>query len=190
MRWGCWGGCWEDPPGAERQSFLRMALISGMLTCFHQPVLLTCTHRPGMLTCLPRVQDVVHEDLTVRENLVYSARLRLSAGKPVREQLALVEDCIDLLQVGGWVEGRAKAVHPTQRGMCVSVCQHRLGAWLRDRRRRGPQPAHSLAPLPPPAAAPRAAPGGGHGGEARHQARPLWPWSAAPLQSHGCCCCC
>ena len=49
-------------------------------------------------------QDVVHEDLTVRENLVYSARLRLSAGKPVREQLALVEDCIDLLQVGrvGW----------------------------------------------------------------------------------------
>lgn len=41
----------------------------------------------------------MHEDLTVRENLVYSARLRLSAGKPVREQLALVEDCIDLLQV-------------------------------------------------------------------------------------------
>ncbi|PRW59962.1 white-brown complex 30 [Chlorella sorokiniana] len=43
--------------------------------------------------------DVVHEDLTVRENLVYSARLRLSAGKPLREQLALVEDCIDLLQL-------------------------------------------------------------------------------------------
>ena len=54
----------------------------------------------------------MHEDLTVRENLVYSARLRLSAGKPVREQLALVEDCIDLLQVrgrgrgvGGFLEG-------------------------------------------------------------------------------------
>ena len=44
-------------------------------------------------------QDVVHEDLTVRENLVYSARLRLSAGKALRDKLALVDDCVELLQL-------------------------------------------------------------------------------------------
>mgnify|MGYP001810815209 CR=1 FL=1 len=49
----------------------------------------------------PLIQDVVHEDLTVRENLAYSARLRLAAAKPARDKAALVEDCIDLLQVGG-----------------------------------------------------------------------------------------
>jgi ABC-type multidrug transport system ATPase subunit len=42
---------------------------------------------------------VVHEDLTVRENLAYNARLRLSAAKPAAERAALVEDCIDLLQL-------------------------------------------------------------------------------------------
>ena len=45
------------------------------------------------------LQDVVHEDLTVRENLAYNARLRLSAAKPAAERAALVEDCIDLLQL-------------------------------------------------------------------------------------------
>lgn len=44
-------------------------------------------------------QDIVHEDLTVRENLAYSARLRLSAAKPAAEKAALVEDCVDLLQL-------------------------------------------------------------------------------------------
>ena len=44
--------------------------------------------------------DIVHEDLTVRENLVYSARLRLSKGKSVAAQMAIVEDVIDVLQVG------------------------------------------------------------------------------------------
>ena len=42
---------------------------------------------------------MVHEDLTVRENLAYNARLRLSAAKPAAERAALVEDCIDLLQL-------------------------------------------------------------------------------------------
>jgi ABC-type phosphate transport system ATPase subunit len=44
-------------------------------------------------------EDVVHEDLTVRENLVYSARLRLSSAKPLREQLAIVDDVVNVLQL-------------------------------------------------------------------------------------------
>lgn len=44
-------------------------------------------------------EDIVHEDLTVRENLVYSARLRLSSSKPRREQLDVVDDVLDLLQL-------------------------------------------------------------------------------------------
>lgn len=51
-------------------------------------------------------QDVVHEDLTVRENMAYSARLRLSAAKRAEEKAGLVDDAVDLLQVcvllGGW----------------------------------------------------------------------------------------
>jgi ABC-type multidrug transport system ATPase subunit len=39
--------------------------------------------------------------LTVRENLVYSARLRLSAAKPLREQLAIVDDVLTVLQLRG-----------------------------------------------------------------------------------------
>ena len=41
----------------------------------------------------------MHEDLTVRENLVYSARLRLAASKPLPEQRLLVEDVVDALQL-------------------------------------------------------------------------------------------
>lgn len=44
-------------------------------------------------------EDIVHEDLTVRENLVYSARLRLSAAKPLKEQMALVDDVVNVLQL-------------------------------------------------------------------------------------------
>jgi len=54
---------------------------------------------PCLAVLRPAVQDIVHEDLTVRENLAYSARLRLSASKPASEKAALVEDCIDLLQL-------------------------------------------------------------------------------------------
>jgi ABC-type multidrug transport system ATPase subunit len=43
----------------------------------------------------------VHEDLTVRENLVCSARLRLSASKTADDKAGLVEDAIELLQVCG-----------------------------------------------------------------------------------------
>ena len=39
------------------------------------------------------------QDLTVHENLLYSARLRLARTKPLREQLALVEDVLDVLQL-------------------------------------------------------------------------------------------
>jgi ABC-type multidrug transport system ATPase subunit len=52
----------------------------------------------GIVGFVPQ-EDVVHEDLTVRENLVYSARLRLSAAKPLKEQLAIVDDVINVLQL-------------------------------------------------------------------------------------------
>lgn len=59
----------------------------------------------------------MHEDLTVRENLAYSARLRLSAGKRVEEKAGLVEDAIDLLQVGlGDVAGEKPPL------LCLLVC--------------------------------------------------------------------
>ena len=35
----------------------------------------------------------------MRENLIYSARLRLAAAKPLREQRLLVEDVVDALQL-------------------------------------------------------------------------------------------
>ena len=35
----------------------------------------------------------------MRENLLYSARLRLARTKPLPEQLALVEDVLDVLQL-------------------------------------------------------------------------------------------
>lgn len=44
-------------------------------------------------------EDLVHEDLTVRENLVYSARLRLSTSKPRQEQMDIVDDVLDVLQL-------------------------------------------------------------------------------------------
>lgn len=52
----------------------------------------------GIVGFVPQ-EDIVHEDLTVRENLVYSARLRLSAAKPLKEQLAIVDDIINVLQL-------------------------------------------------------------------------------------------
>lgn len=52
----------------------------------------------GIVGFVPQ-EDIVHEDLTVRENLVYSARLRLSAAKPQKEQVAIVEDVINVLQL-------------------------------------------------------------------------------------------
>ncbi|KAL4536815.1 hypothetical protein Ndes2526A_g06320 [Nannochloris sp. 'desiccata'] len=52
----------------------------------------------GIVGFVPQ-EDIVHEDLTVRENLVYSARLRLSAAKPLREQLAIVDDVVNVLQL-------------------------------------------------------------------------------------------
>jgi ABC-type multidrug transport system ATPase subunit len=52
----------------------------------------------GIVGFVPQ-EDIVHEDLTVRENLVYSARLRLSAAKPLREQFAIVDDVINVLQL-------------------------------------------------------------------------------------------
>ena len=99
------------------------------------PTPLTQPVPPAPSHCASGMQDVVHEDLTVRENLVYSARLRLSAGKPVREQLALVEDCIDLLQVRGGGEGLAEAgreagIPCEQAATCWHSCLQSCFDWL------------------------------------------------------------
>ena len=52
----------------------------------------------GIVGLVPQ-EDIVHEDLTVRENLVFNARLRLSRTKSVSEQMLIVEDVIGVLQL-------------------------------------------------------------------------------------------
>lgn len=52
----------------------------------------------GIVGLVPQ-EDIVHEDLTVRENLVFNARLRLSKTKSVQEQMLIVEDVISVLQL-------------------------------------------------------------------------------------------
>ena len=52
----------------------------------------------GIVGLVPQ-EDIVHDDLTVRENLVFNARLRLSKTKSVQEQMLIVEDVINVLQL-------------------------------------------------------------------------------------------
>jgi len=52
----------------------------------------------GIVGLVPQ-EDIVHDDLTVRENLVFNARLRLSKTKSVKEQMMIVEDVISVLQL-------------------------------------------------------------------------------------------
>jgi ABC-type multidrug transport system ATPase subunit len=44
--------------------------------------------------------DIMHDDLTVYENLMYSARLRLPPSIPAAQQRAIVEDVIEILDLG------------------------------------------------------------------------------------------
>jgi ABC-type multidrug transport system ATPase subunit len=44
--------------------------------------------------------DIVHEDLTVGENLLYSARLRLDSTSNEEIQDAVVQDVLSILQIG------------------------------------------------------------------------------------------
>lgn len=102
---GC-NGCKSELP--SRQSILAFTHptkppTSPSPTSSNKPQPRTRHDRTYTTHHLPRCptlrQDIVHEDLTVRENLAYSARLRLSAAKPASEKAALVEDCVDLLQL-------------------------------------------------------------------------------------------
>lgn len=92
------------PSGAGKSTFLNviMGKTAGMGTVTGRIRANGRELRPealrGIVGFVPQ-EDVVHEDLTVRENLVYSARLRLSAAKPLREQLAIVDDVINVLQL-------------------------------------------------------------------------------------------
>ena len=92
------------PSGAGKSTFLNviMGKTAGMGTVTGRIKANGRELRPEQLQSIvgfvPQ-EDIVHEDLTVRENLVYSARLRLSAAKPLREQLAIVDDVINVLQL-------------------------------------------------------------------------------------------
>jgi ABC-type lipopolysaccharide export system ATPase subunit len=52
--------------------------------------------------CAPRgclQDDIVHEDLTVRENLAYSAKLRCAASERAAHLSEVVDDVVELLRL-------------------------------------------------------------------------------------------
>ena len=92
------------PSGAGKSTFLNvimgkaseMGKVQGTIKANGREI------RPGDLQGIVGLvpqEDVVHEDLTVRENLVYSARLRLSKSKSLKDQMLIVEDVINVLQL-------------------------------------------------------------------------------------------
>lgn len=92
------------PSGAGKSTFLSvimgkaaaMGTVTGHVTVNGRDM--HPRELKGIVGFVPQ-EDIVHEDLTVRENLVYSARLRLSAGKTVKEQMEVVDDVINCLQL-------------------------------------------------------------------------------------------
>jgi ABC-type multidrug transport system ATPase subunit len=54
---------------------------------------------PRLVGFVPQ-DDIMHDDLTVYENLMYSARLRLPPSIPAAQQRAIVEDVIEILDLG------------------------------------------------------------------------------------------
>lgn len=92
------------PSGAGKSTFLNVIMgkashlgkVSGQMRANGREV--SPESLKAIVGFVPQ-EDIVHEDLTVRENLVYSARLRLSAAKPLKEQLAIVDDVINVLQL-------------------------------------------------------------------------------------------
>lgn len=88
------------------------------------------------------------QDLTVRENLAYSARLRLSRSKPKKEQLELVDDVITMLQLRHatgapiLLHHRDVACHAPSAQFCRCSYlaiggQARVGQWLYQAQRAG-----------------------------------------------------
>ena len=53
---------------------------------------------PRLVGFVPQ-DDIMHDDLTVYENLMYSARLRLPPSIPLAQQRAIVEDVISILDL-------------------------------------------------------------------------------------------
>ena len=54
---------------------------------------------PRLVGFVPQ-DDIMHDDLTVYENLMYSARLRLPPSIPLAQQRAIVEDVVEILDLG------------------------------------------------------------------------------------------
>ena len=54
---------------------------------------------PRLVGFVPQ-DDIMHDDLTVYENLMYSARLRLPPSMSIAQQRAIVEDVIEILDLG------------------------------------------------------------------------------------------
>eukprot|EP00887_Chlorella_sp_A99_P006238 scaffold3.g6238.t1 len=96
--------CVMGPSGAGKSTFLNVLMgkakeysrSRGRVRVNGQEMQLS---RLQAITGFVPQEDIVHEDLTVRENLAFSARLRLSKVKPLAEQLAIVEDVLDVLQL-------------------------------------------------------------------------------------------
>ena len=92
------------PSGAGKSTFLNvimgkakeMGRVSGTIKANGREI--TPGDLQGIVGLVPQ-EDIVHEDLTVRENLVFNARLRLSKTKTVKEQMLIVEDVINVLQL-------------------------------------------------------------------------------------------
>ena len=72
--------------------------------------------------------DIVHEDLTVRESLAYSARLRGTVHTQTRVKSEIVDGVIDLLHLRPVQHSRVGSVE--KRGVrCVGCCC-KLGSLL------------------------------------------------------------
>ena len=59
----------------------------------------TLSKYPRLVGFVPQ-DDIMHDDLTVFENLMYSARLRLPPSIPPAQQRAIVEDVLEILDLG------------------------------------------------------------------------------------------
>jgi len=92
------------PSGAGKSTFLNVVMgkaaemgrVSGTIKVNGREI--KPDDLKGIVGLVPQ-EDIVHDDLTVRENLVYSARLRLSKSKSLKEQMAIVDDVINVLQL-------------------------------------------------------------------------------------------
>ena len=57
------------------------------------------THICDAVALCPPQDDIVHEDLTVRENLAYSAKLRCAVSEAAVQLSEVVDDVVELLRL-------------------------------------------------------------------------------------------